>query len=151
MCRSETLTMVVSSTSINVANITAAAISHGLKLGAHGTVCGAICSSVEAGAATSVFRSVFFVSEFIVAPFLGALISSPASLPLIALRFSICCSRRLAGKDARARGLFHFHFRFDRHARPQWEVLIRRFGEDDLDRHALNDFDVIAGRIFRRQ
>src|SRR5262245_50334993 len=47
-------------------------------------------------------------------------------------------------------GSFHFNFRFDRHARPQWEVLIRRFGEDDLDRHALNDFDVIASRIFWR-
>src|SRR5262245_11319845 len=46
-------------------------------------------------------------------------------------------------------GLFHFHFRFDRHARPQREVLIRRFGENDLDRHALNDFHVIASRIFR--
>jgi hypothetical protein len=80
--------MVVSSTSINVANITAAAISHGLKLGAHGAVCGAICGSAEAVAATSVFRSVFFVSEFIVASFLGALISSSASLPLIAIRFS---------------------------------------------------------------
>src|SRR5262245_4590077 len=132
MCRSETLTMVVSSTSINVANITAAAISHGLKLGAHGAVCGAICSSVEAGAATSAFRSVFFVSEFIVASFLGTLISKPASLRLLD-------------------GLLDFHFRFDRHARPQWEVLIRRFGENDLDRHALNDFHVIASRIFRRQ
>src|SRR4029453_7139883 len=132
MCRSETLTMVVSSTSINVANITAAAISPGLKFGADGVVCG----SAEAGAATSVFPSVFFVSEFIVASFLGALISSPASLPLITIRLSTGRSRRLAGKDARAPGSFHFHFRFDRHARPQWEVLIRRFGEDDLDRHA---------------
>src|SRR5215470_12988621 len=88
MCRNETLTMVVSSTSINVANITAAAISHGLKLGAHGAVCGAICGSAEAGAATSVFRSVFFVSEFIVASFLGAQASSPAGLPLIAIRYS---------------------------------------------------------------
>src|SRR5262245_18378511 len=151
MCRSETLTMVVSSTSINVANITAAAISHGLKLGAHDAVCGAICGSAEAGAATSVFRSVFFVSEFIVASYMRALIASPASLPLIAIRFSTGCSRRLAGKCARAPGSFHFHFRFDAHARPQWEVLVRRFGEDDLDRHALNDFDVTAGRIFRRQ
>src|SRR5262245_4745976 len=70
--------------------------------------------------------------------------------------YSRFASQKVALEGSQARmpappGLFHSHFRFDRHARPQWEVLIRRFGEDDLDRHALNDFDVIAGRIFRRQ
>src|SRR5579863_744821 len=36
MCGSETLAMLVSSTSMNVANITVAAISHGLTLGVQG-------------------------------------------------------------------------------------------------------------------
>src|SRR5262249_42874729 len=60
----------------------------------------------------------------------------------------------LEGSQARKPALpgsFHFHFRFDRHARTQWEVIIRRFGEDNLKRHALHDFDAIARRIFRGQ
>ena len=38
MCGSETLAMLVSSTSMNVASITVAAISHGLTAGVQGTV-----------------------------------------------------------------------------------------------------------------
>src|SRR5262249_3717385 len=85
--------------------------------------------------------------------------SSPHSLErsypsLRASHYSRFAFQKVALEGSQARmpappGLFHFHFRFDRHARPQWEVLIRRFGEDDLDRHALNDFDVISSRIFR--
>ena len=43
----------------------------------------------------------------------------------------------------------HLHCRHDRHAGPEQHV--GRLVEHDLDRHALHDLDVIAGRVFRRQ
>ena len=42
------------------------------------------------------------------------------------------------------------HGRLDRHARAERDVG-RRIVEDDLDRHALDDLDVIAGGVLRRQ
>src|SRR3954469_14147476 len=85
MCGSDTLTTVVSSTSMKVANITDTAMSHGL-----------IC-------------------------FTGADIS------------------------------LRVHRGNDRHPGAQLAIRILPGVEHDLHRDALNDFDEIAGRIFRRQ
>src|SRR5262245_24909932 len=45
----------------------------------------------------------------------------------------------------------HRDFRIDRHARADGVLRIRLFIKDDLHRHALDNFDIVAGRVFRRQ
>ena len=62
MCGSETLAMLVSSTSMNVASITVAAISHGLTAGVHGT--GTVAAGVST-AATLGRSAPFHLCDFV--------------------------------------------------------------------------------------
>lgn len=45
----------------------------------------------------------------------------------------------------------HSHVRLDRHSRPEQVLGVLSFFENDLDRNALHNLDIIAGGILRRQ
>src|SRR5262245_4448162 len=105
MCGSDTLTTLVSSTSMNVANITAMAMIQGLI---------GFCSVIATWPPKSPNpQSARFLSA----------ISAPSAL-----------------------ASFRAHRRYHRHPGPQQPVRVLRPVEHDLDRHALDDLDEVAGR-----
>src|SRR6185295_12840217 len=160
MCGNATLATDVSSTSINVASITETAINQGLKLGRQASI-GCIAARVAAGSlfdsllidsASEQWRDIlgkWFHAKTLGhrpagrarALFTGSL-SRLASAPLRETPFNL--------KGLISRSL-NPDFRLDRHAGADRVLRIRLLVEDDLHRHALHNFDIIAGSVFRRQ
>src|SRR5581483_12029660 len=73
-----------------------------------------------------------------------------------ALMASSCALRsggcgRASDHAGRGAPLFRVHRRDDRHARTQDVLRVLAFVEHDLHRHALHDFDVVAGGVFGGQ
>ena len=73
-----------------------------------------------------------------------------ASCAAASLTRAPASARSRLSTSHRARRRVDAHGRDDRHARAERDVG-RRIVQDELDRHALDDLDVVAGRVFGRQ
>src|SRR3982074_1916303 len=116
--------MLVSSTSMNVASVTATAMIHGLTGDRHSAASFMVMAA---------------------APILSQPLLRATGCELRANR------KRLLKAGSSQPKLFNPHLRHDRHSRTQLVSLVLARLEHNLHRYALHNFDVVAGGVFRRQ
>src|SRR5580658_7944975 len=127
MCGSDTLAMLVSSTSMNVASVTVMAMIHGLTAGRQAAASFIVIDAAPITVSNSCFE-------------------------LRAARYERTRTRSGCSKPAaRSSQLFNPHLRLNRHPRAEFMVLDLALVEHDLHRNALHDFHVVAGGVFGRQ
>src|SRR5580704_149810 len=124
ICGSDTLAMLVSSTSMNVASVTVRAMIQGLTAGRHAA------------------------ASFIVTEAAPIICFDPFILFMICLSILfiyLICQSYLSTL------LINPDLRYDRHSRPEFMSLGLALVEHNLHRNALHHFDVVAGGILGRQ